>query len=120
MSQPDRTSIISDFTTGIFNILVSTDIVARGMDQRNLTQVINYDIPENIESYVGRIGRIGAYSSKRKKIATSFISHTDTTIMYDLLRTLSESCAKIPKELSDHPMALVRNGGNNARNIVFY
>lgn len=58
-SQWDRLSVLNDFKKGNIRILVATDIVARGIDIKGVSHVINYDIPYNSETYVHRIGRTG-------------------------------------------------------------
>lgn len=58
-SQWDRLGVLNDFKKGNVRILVATDIVARGIDIKGVSHVINYDIPYNSETYVHRIGRTG-------------------------------------------------------------
>lgn len=57
MEQDDRLAVMNDFKKGEFRYLVATDVAARGIDIENITHVINYDIPLEIESYVHRTGR---------------------------------------------------------------
>ncbi len=59
MSQPARTEMLAQFKAKDFNILVCSDVAARGLDIPNLSHVFNYDIPINAEDYVHRIGRTG-------------------------------------------------------------
>jgi ATP-dependent RNA helicase DeaD len=59
MSQSMREKILARFKKGVINILVATDVAARGIDVQNLTHVINYALPQDSESYVHRIGRTG-------------------------------------------------------------
>jgi len=59
MSQSLRTQIIKGFKNKDFNILVATDVAARGIDVSDLTHVINFSIPEEHENYIHRIGRTG-------------------------------------------------------------
>lgn len=59
LSQEKRSSIMKDFKDGRLEILVATDVAARGLDISNVTHVYNYDIPQDPESYVHRIGRTG-------------------------------------------------------------
>ena len=59
ISQSQRESILNKFRGKKVNILVATDVAARGIDIQNLTHVINYAIPQDPESYVHRIGRTG-------------------------------------------------------------
>lgn len=58
-SQRERTDALAGFKAGSFDVLVATDVASRGLDIRNVTHVINYDVPENPEDYVHRIGRTG-------------------------------------------------------------
>ena len=57
--QSDRTKALQGFRDGTYNIIVATDIAARGLDISGVTHVINYRVPENPEDYVHRIGRTG-------------------------------------------------------------
>ncbi len=68
--QKDRESVMAAFRSGACKILIATDVSARGIDVPNVTHVINYDIPENPENYVHRIGRTGR--GFNKGIAVSF------------------------------------------------
>ena len=58
-SQNQRQKALSDFKSGMIRVLVATDIAARGIDIDKLRYVINYDIPNEPETYVHRIGRCG-------------------------------------------------------------
>ena len=57
---------MNQFKKGTFNILVATDVAARGIDVNNLDIVINYDLPEDNEYYVHRIGRTGRAGNEGK------------------------------------------------------
>jgi ATP-dependent RNA helicase DeaD len=59
ISQNQREKVLSKFKKGQINILVATDVAARGIDVNNLTHVINYSLPQDPESYIHRIGRTG-------------------------------------------------------------
>lgn len=71
MSQGLRNAVIKKFKNKDFNILVATDVAARGIDVSDLTHVINYSLPNDHESYVHRIGRTGR--AGKEGIAISFI-----------------------------------------------
>ncbi len=58
-SQGERTEALAGFKSGKYEVLVATDIAARGLDIANVTHVINYDVPQHPEDYVHRIGRTG-------------------------------------------------------------
>lgn len=57
--QSQRTRIINDFKKDYIRILIATDVASRGLDVNNITHVINYDEPENLDAYIHRIGRTG-------------------------------------------------------------
>ncbi|MDK8230831.1 C-terminal helicase domain-containing protein, partial [Escherichia coli] len=59
LSQQKRMSVLRSFKNGNLDILVATDVAARGLDISGVTHVYNYDIPQDPESYVHRIGRTG-------------------------------------------------------------
>tara|TARA_B110000238_G_C16110893_1_gene432636 strand:- start:750 stop:1907 length:1158 start_codon:yes stop_codon:yes gene_type:complete len=75
MNQVERNSIIKDFRDGKSRVLISTDLLSRGIDIQQISVVINYDIPKNIDSYIHRIGRSGRYG--RKGIALNFATLPD-------------------------------------------
>lgn len=72
IDQKHREKILQRFRSKKINVLVATDVAARGIDVQNLTHVINYALPQNPETYVHRIGRTGR--AGKKGIAISFIS----------------------------------------------
>merc|ERR1719321_2641049 len=72
MEQPEREASLSRFRSGKATFLVATDVCARGLDIAKVSHVINYDLPENIEDYVHRIGRTGRIGNRGW--ATSFFS----------------------------------------------
>ena len=64
LSQLERQTVLDRFKTKELNILVATDVVARGIDIDNVTLVINYDLPQELDTYLHRIGRTGRASSQ--------------------------------------------------------
>jgi ATP-dependent RNA helicase RhlE len=58
-SQTQRDQALEDFRSGRLRVLVATDIAQRGLDISGITHVINYDVPQQVEDYVHRIGRTG-------------------------------------------------------------
>ena len=75
VSQAQREKILRKFKRKFSNILVATDVAARGIDVNNLTHVINYSLPQDSESYVHRIGRTGRAGNQGTAI--TFISHSE-------------------------------------------
>ena len=72
LTQARRERVLSDFRSGKIMILIATDVAARGLDIEGVTHVINYDIPDNPETYVHRIGRTGRAGKEGKAI--TFVS----------------------------------------------
>jgi len=75
MEQKERSDILKQFHTGSSRVLISTDLLARGIDVQQVFLVVNYDMPTNRENYVHRIGRGGRFG--RKGIAINFVALND-------------------------------------------
>ena len=74
MNKVERLQVIQQFKTSATKCLISTDLLARGIDIQQLSLVINFDLPriDNIQAYIHRIGRTGRYG--RKGLAINFVS----------------------------------------------
>lgn len=68
VAQRDRERLVNQFKKGKFDVLIATDVVARGLDVERITHVVNYDIPTDPESYTHRIGRTGRAGRTGKAI----------------------------------------------------
>ncbi|XP_039492813.1 probable ATP-dependent RNA helicase DDX43 [Drosophila santomea] len=99
--QSDREQAIADIKSGAVHILVATDVASRGLDIEDITHVINYDFPRNIEEYVHRVGRTGR--AGRKGTSISFITREDWGMAKELIDILQEAEQEVPDEL--HNMA---------------
>ena len=82
LGQEERNKIMAEFRNGSSRILISTDLLSRGIDIQQVSLVINYDIPNNIESYIHRIGRSGRYG--RKGTSINFLTRYDIKKMKDI------------------------------------
>ncbi|CAN8062725.1 unnamed protein product [Agarophyton chilense] len=89
MDQADRDSTIVDFKNGDVKILVATSIAARGLDVKNLTLVINFDVPSHYEDYVHRVGRTGRAGAAGT--AYTFITPDQEASAADMAKALSLS-----------------------------
>src|SRR6266536_93948 len=69
LGQPQRERIMQGFREGKITYLVATDVVGRGIDVTNISQIINYDLPHDPENYVHRIGRTGRMGADGVAIA---------------------------------------------------
>jgi ATP-dependent RNA helicase RhlE len=76
ISQPQRERVLSRFRNGSCDVLVATDVAARGIDVPHITHVINFDVPVCAEDYIHRIGRTGRAGRSGK--AYTFVTHGDT------------------------------------------
>lgn len=97
-SQRARENALSQFRSGKKNVLVATEVAARGLDIPLISHVINFDMPDSIDNYVHRIGRTGRMGNKGK--ATSFFTDTDWSMSNDLTELLEESGQEVPQFLS--------------------
>jgi len=80
--QKERTAVLKKFKTGETNLLIATDVTARGIDIPDIDIVINYDLPDEAENYVHRVGRTGR--AKKKGIAYSFCSKEEKEILNEI------------------------------------
>lgn len=97
-TQEQREQALKDFRTGKMPILVATAVAARGIDIKDIGHVINYDMPDEADEYVHRIGRTGRVGNTGK--ATSFYdSGTDSKLAADLVGILEESDQAVPEWL---------------------
>lgn len=88
-SQPEREAALADFRHGRCRVLVATDVASRGLDIPNVTHVINFDMPSNIDDYVHRIGRTGRCGNTGQAIA--FVNEKNRNILRELCELLVES-----------------------------
>ena len=75
MNIQERKQILNEFKNGKYRILITTDLLARGIDIQQVSLIINYDIPKDKENYIHRIGRSGRFG--RKGLAINFVSKND-------------------------------------------
>jgi ATP-dependent RNA helicase DeaD len=99
IKQVQRTKTLKQFKEKHTNILVATDVAARGIDVNNLTHVINYCIPQDPESYVHRIGRTGR--AGRKGIAITFVTPSELSYLLAIKKATNGKIIKqsVPKPL---------------------
>ena len=88
LSQNRRQAALDGFRDGKYQVLVATDIAARGIDVSNISHVINYDIPATVDAYTHRIGRTGR--AAKTGDAFTFITHEDGETVRSIERVLGE------------------------------
>jgi ATP-dependent RNA helicase DeaD len=84
LNQTQRSNVMAKFKSGTLELLVATDVAARGIDVENVEAVFNYDLPQDEEAYVHRIGRTGRAGKSGK--AFSFVSGRDVYKLKDIMR----------------------------------
>ncbi|XP_011068951.1 PREDICTED: ATP-dependent RNA helicase vasa, isoform A [Acromyrmex echinatior] len=108
--QREREEALYDFKRGKMLILVATAVAARGLDIKNVSHVINFDLPKTIDEYVHRIGRTGRVGNRGK--ATSFFdSSTDMPLTDDLVKILKQASQPVPDWLES-------GGGGGSRTFM--
>lgn len=107
-TQDQREKALSQLREGLTDILVCTNVAARGIDIEGVAHVINFHAPANIVDYIHRIGRTGR--AGRKGMATTFLTAADEALFYDLKKFLSENDQHVPNELTNHPASKIRGG----------
>jgi len=111
-SQEQRNNIIEDFRKSILRVVVATDVAARGLDVKDIDYVVNYDFPENVETYVHRIGRTAR--AGKLGIAISFMSPSNYSHLPALIELMKQSKQEIDPSiisLNDQLQASKRQGG---------
>ncbi|KAI5705065.1 hypothetical protein M8J76_010256 [Diaphorina citri] len=98
--QEERTRSVESFRKGQKDVMVATDVASKGLDFEEIKHVINYDMPDDVENYVHRIGRTGR--SGKTGLATTFINKSnDESVLLDLKHLLLEARQRIPPFLAE-------------------
>ncbi|GFP81574.1 eukaryotic initiation factor 4a-3 [Phtheirospermum japonicum] len=99
MPQKERDAIMKEFRDGQTRVLITTDVWARGLDVQQVSLVINYDLPNNRELYIHRIGRSGRFG--RKGVAINFVKSDDIKILRDIEQYYSTQIDEMPMNVAD-------------------
>ncbi|BDV41917.1 ATP-dependent RNA helicase RhlE [Geotalea uraniireducens] len=113
LSQNRRQAALDGFRNGTFQILVATDIAARGIDVSQVSHVINYDIPDTVEAYVHRIGRTGR--AARSGDAFTLVTGEDAAMVRSIERTLKQSLERRRLEGFDYAVPAPKKNTEFAR-----
>ena len=98
MTQQERREIMSQFRSGQIRFLIATDLVARGIDVHGVSVVVNYDLPNDRENYIHRIGRAGRFG--RKGIAIFLITERDASELHELEKFYNTAIEPLPANIS--------------------
>ncbi|EPS45830.1 hypothetical protein H072_227 [Dactylellina haptotyla CBS 200.50] len=99
MEQGQRDTIMKEFRSGSSRVLITTDLLARGIDVQQVSLVINYDLPTNKENYIHRIGRGGRFG--RKGVSINFVTAEDVGMMREIERFYATQIEEMPMNVAD-------------------
>jgi len=99
MDQMTRDMIMKEFRTGSTRVLITTDLLARGIDVQQVGLVINYELPFKKENYIHRIGRAGRYG--RQGTAINFVSPSDARFIKEIQEHFNTQIEEMPQDLND-------------------
>ncbi|KNZ53541.1 hypothetical protein VP01_320g5 [Puccinia sorghi] len=99
MEQGQREVIMKEFRSGSSRVLITTDLLARGIDVQQVSLVINYDLPVSKENYIHRIGRGGRFG--RKGVAINFVSSEDVAALRELEQFYNTQIDEMPLNVAD-------------------
>jgi translation initiation factor 4A len=100
LTSEDRKNVMKDFRSGHTRILLSTDLLSRGIDVQQLSLVINFDLPKSKETYIHRIGRSGRYG--RKGVAINLVTDRDMNSMKEIESFYDTEIVEMPQNLEDY------------------
>lgn len=95
MAQSERNKIMDDFRNGVSRVLISTDLLSRGIDIQQVSIVINYDVPQSVDNYIHRIGRSGRFG--RKGVSINFVTEYDKSKIQELEKYYSTQILSLPE-----------------------
>lgn len=104
-TQEERTAALRLFREGSVNVLIATSVASRGLDIPNVTHVINYELPGDMNDYVHRIGRTGRAGNIGR--ATTFFTDANRNCAADLVKILQDAKQEVPSWL--HAMSVTSN-----------
>jgi len=99
MQQDERNGVMQDFRGGKTRVLISTDMLARGIDVQQVSLVLNYDLPREKETYIHRIGRSGRFG--RKGVAINLITAEEYEGLQQLERFYNTVVEEMPADISE-------------------
>ncbi|KAK1578707.1 hypothetical protein Q3G72_032549 [Acer saccharum] len=112
-SQQEREMALRSFKSGKTPILVATDVAARGLDIPHVGHVVNFDLPNDIDDYVHRIGRTGR--AGKTGLATAFFNENNLSMARPLAELMQESNQEVPAWLTRYASRAPVSGGKNRR-----
>ncbi|XAR68630.1 RNA helicase [Bertholletia excelsa] len=112
-TQQEREQALRSFKSGRTPILVATDVAARGLDIPHVAHVVNFDLPNDIDDYVHRIGRTGR--AGKTGLATAFFNENNLSLARPLADLMQEANQEVPAWLTRYASRASYGGGKNRR-----
>ncbi|XP_038701054.1 DEAD-box ATP-dependent RNA helicase 52-like isoform X2 [Tripterygium wilfordii] len=112
--QMEREHALRSFKSGATPILVATDVASRGLDIPHVAHVINFDLPQDIDGYVHRIGRTGR--AGKSGVATAFFAEKNMALAKALAELMKESNQEVPAWLTEYAASPFYGGGSSRSN----
>lgn len=112
--QEERDWVLREFKSLQSTLLIATDVAARGLDVSDIRMVVNFDMPNDMESYIHRIGRTGRAGKKGTAISF-FVGMKNGRMARDLIQILNRTHQQIPQELQALSTTSVSNGRGRGR-----
>jgi translation initiation factor 4A len=99
MNQEERNAVMDEFRSGKSRILIATDIVSRGIDVQQVSLVINYDLPRDVETYIHRIGRSGRFG--RKGVGINLVTYSDIDQKNNIEKHYNTQIEQFPEKFEE-------------------
>ena len=99
MTEDERNHVMKQFRNGVTRVLITTDLLSRGIDVQQISLVLNYDIPFEKETYIHRIGRSGRYG--RKGVAINFVTGKDYKQFKDIESFYDTKIDELPENIAE-------------------
>mmetsp|Transcript_119975 Transcript_119975/g.334691 ORF Transcript_119975/g.334691 Transcript_119975/m.334691 type:complete len:392 (-) Transcript_119975:149-1324(-) len=99
LDQKERNLVMREFRSGSTRVLISTDLLGRGIDVQQVSLVVNYDMPEVMEQYLHRIGRSGRFG--RKGLAINFVMSSDVKSCRDIEKYFQTQIEEMPENIAE-------------------
>jgi len=96
----DRRQIMDDFISGGSRVLITTDLLARGIDVQKVSVVINYDLPIEKETYIHRIGRSGRFG--KRGLSINFVTNRDARQLREIEQFYDTQIEPLPKNVQEY------------------
>lgn len=99
LDQENRNLVMRQFRSGSSRVFISTDLLARGIDVQSVSLVVNYDIPQEAENYLHRIGRSGRFG--RKGVAINFVTQRDVHSVRHIEKHYATQIEELPADIAN-------------------